>query len=167
MMNAAFLSVTRSILRICILVAVGVCTGPAPRPAGAGEARSDADLVQALLPSVVNIFVRKPPEQPSLSASGSDQSNPQQDTDNEQWMRFYGSGFVIDPSGLIVTNRHVIEGARDIIIAFFDGRHAMGKLVASGGEADIALVKIATDRPLPVLKFGDSDRIRIGDHVLV
>ena len=74
---------------------------------------------------------------------------------------------MIDPSGIIVTNRHVIEGARDIIVGFQDGRRAMGKLLASGGEADIALLKISADKPLPVLKFGDSDSLRVGDPVLV
>jgi len=77
-----------------------------------------------------------------------------------------GSGFVIDPSGLIVTNYHVIEDADEITANFADGRKLTAKLIGRDEKTDIALLQVQSDAPLKSVGFGDSDRIRVGDWVM-
>lgn len=77
-----------------------------------------------------------------------------------------GSGFVIDPSGIIVTNNHVIDDADEITVIFHDGKHLVAKLVGRDPRVDIAVLKVESDAPLKAAKFGDSDRLRIGEWVM-
>jgi serine protease Do len=77
-----------------------------------------------------------------------------------------GSGFVIDPSGIIVTNKHVIDGALDIKVIFDNGDRLTAKLLAVAAMVDLAVVKVDAGRPLPALQWGDSDALRVGDPVL-
>jgi serine protease Do len=81
-------------------------------------------------------------------------------------VKFYGSGFIIDPSGIVVTNRHVIDGALEITVIFQNGDRASGKLIAIAPMTDLAVVKVNVDRALPVLKWADSGVLRVGDTVL-
>jgi serine protease Do len=78
---------------------------------------------------------------------------------------YVGSGFVIESSGLIVTNYHVVENAFEITIGFSDGSRLQGQVMSASRLADLALVKVATDHPLPTAHWGDSDRLQIGDQV--
>ena len=78
----------------------------------------------------------------------------------------FGSGFVIDPSGYILTNRHVIDKAYEIVVTLADGRHYLANLIGEGHMVDIALIKISPPKPLLALKFGDSDKLRIGEPVV-
>jgi serine protease Do len=77
-----------------------------------------------------------------------------------------GSGFIIDPSGLIVTNNHVVEGAEQIAVTLNDGTTLPAKLIGRDVKTDLALLKVQPRRPLPAARFGDSDRARIGDWVI-
>jgi serine protease Do len=77
-----------------------------------------------------------------------------------------GSGFVISEDGFIVTNNHVIEGADDIEIEFFSGNRLNATLVGTDPKTDIALLKVESDAPLPLVPFGDSDLMRVGDWVV-
>lgn len=77
-----------------------------------------------------------------------------------------GSGFVISSDGFIVTNNHVIDGADEIEVEFYSGAHLPAKLVGTDPTTDIAVLKVEADKPLPFLKFGDSDAARVGDWVL-
>jgi serine protease Do len=77
-----------------------------------------------------------------------------------------GSGFVIDPSGLIVTNNHVIADADEITANFADGRKFDAKIVGIDDKTDLALLKIDAPAPLQAAKFGRSDKMRVGDWVL-
>ena len=78
-----------------------------------------------------------------------------------------GSGFVIDPSGLVVTNNHVIEGADEIIINFTDGRKLkVTKVLGHDPKTDLALLKVEPKEPLKAAKFGNSSRMRVGDWVM-
>ena len=81
-------------------------------------------------------------------------------------VRSLGSGFMIDPGGVIVTNRHVIEGASDITVVLQSGQSFRATLMTAAGIADVALLHIASTVALPVLSFGDSDKVRVGDQVL-
>jgi len=79
-----------------------------------------------------------------------------------------GSGFVIDAKeGLIVTNNHVIEGADEIIINFHDGsKLKVDKVIGRDPKTDLALLKVTPKKPLVAVKFGSSDRIKVGDWVM-
>ncbi len=77
-----------------------------------------------------------------------------------------GSGFIIDPTGYIVTNNHVIDGADEIRVTLQNGDDFRGKVVGSDSKTDLALVKIDAGRTLPYVEWGDSDRVRVGDWVL-
>jgi serine protease Do len=123
-------------------------------------AGSVADLAQRVLPAVVNIYARKtgePGDPVAADAKGATVGTLQS---------YYGSGFIIDPDGLIVTNRHVIAGARQLVIGFADGSRALGTVIAAASEIDLALVKVTTNHPLAALKLGDSAALRVGDPVL-
>ncbi|APX11082.1 Do family serine endopeptidase [Tateyamaria omphalii] len=77
-----------------------------------------------------------------------------------------GSGFVISEDGFIVTNNHVIEGADEINIEFFNGDELTAELVGTDPNTDIALLKVEADGPLPFVPFGNSDNARVGDWVV-
>ncbi|MGH6901799.1 MAG: DegQ family serine endoprotease [Geminicoccaceae bacterium] len=76
-----------------------------------------------------------------------------------------GSGFIVDRDGLIVTNNHVVDGADQIKVTLSDQREFEAKLVGHDPDTDLALIKIEAG-DLPVVKFGDSDQVRVGDPVI-
>ena len=77
-----------------------------------------------------------------------------------------GSGFIIDKSGLIVTNNHVIDASKKITVKLPDGRSFTAKLIGTDPATDIALIKITSDKPLPTVEFGDDRGLRVGDWVV-
>jgi serine protease Do len=122
-----------------------------------------SELISKLLPTVVNISVKKfevantPAAAPGAAITL---------TDASQDIKGYGgSGFVIDPSGLIVTNYHVVQDAFEIIVAFSDGTQLSGKTLSGTRQSDLALIKVEADHPLPAAQWGDSDKLRVGDQV--
>ena len=147
---------------------------------------SFADLAAKLLPAVVNISSTTdvkttagpdmpmfPPGSPfeqffkdfmnrHRPGGSTDQTPPPE----ERRMQSLGSGFIIDPSGLVVTNNHVIEGADEITVTLQDNTSLKATVVGRDTAGDIALLKVKSDKPLPALEFGDSSAMRIGDWVL-
>jgi serine protease Do len=121
-------------------------------PACRAESANTA-IAQKATPAVVNIstWKIKQPDDPSQPP---------------RRIKTYGSGFIIDPTGTIVTNRHVIDGALAIFVTFSDGNRLPGRLIAFAPMSDLAVVKVDADRPLPVLAWGDSAALRVGDSVL-
>ncbi|MCQ8242337.1 DegQ family serine endoprotease [Rhizosaccharibacter radicis] len=81
-------------------------------------------------------------------------------------MQSLGSGFIIDPSGLVVTNNHVIKGADTITVTLQDNTVLKAKLVGHDDKTDLALLKVEAGHPLAAVSFGDSDRMRVGDWVV-
>ncbi len=81
-------------------------------------------------------------------------------------MQSLGSGFVIDPSGLIVTNNHVIKGADLITVTLQDDTVLKARLLGHDDKTDLALLKVEPAHPLPAVAFGDSDKARVGDWVV-
>jgi serine protease Do len=81
-------------------------------------------------------------------------------------MRGVGSGFIIDAKGYIVTNNHVIQDASRITVSLLSGERYRGKVIGVDGETDLALIKIEADHALPVMRFGDSNAVQVGDWVL-
>jgi len=77
-----------------------------------------------------------------------------------------GSGFIIDPSGYVVTNNHVIENSDQISVTLNDGTNLPAKLIGRDDKTDLALLKVMTKRALPFAKFADSDTAHIGDWVI-
>jgi serine protease Do len=142
-----------------------------------GTPDSFADLSAQLLPTVVNIATTQtlktankapvipdlPPDSP-LEQLFKNFLGPQQNLPRH--VTSLGSGFIIDPSGLIVTNNHVIEDADQITVTLNDGTSLAAKLIGRDEKTDLALLKVAPRHPLPAAKFGDSDKARIGDWVI-
>src|SRR5271163_2790836 len=77
-----------------------------------------------------------------------------------------GSGFIIDASGLVVTNNHVIADADEINVILNDGTKLPAQLVGKDSKSDLALLRVKTDRTLKAVKFGDSDKLRLGEWVV-
>ena len=139
--------------------------------AGSAHARaapdSFADLVEKLLPVVVNISTTQVVE----STGGSEEfeeffrerrgEQPQRRRESS-----LGSGFIIDSSGYIVTNHHVIDGADEITVLLHDGTSLEAEVIGSDEKTDLAILKVANGKPLPAAEWGDSDKTRIGDWVI-
>lgn len=77
--------------------------------------------------------------------------------------RALGSGFVIDPTGYVVTNNHVVENADKVEVTLSDKQTLPAKIVGTDQKTDLALLKVDPKQPLPSVQWGDSDRSRIGD----
>ena len=130
---------------------------------------SFAPLVKRVLPAVVNIAVTE-------TVAGSDPLDgfpaeiQRQFRDRfrrrRQQMQGAGSGFIIDPSGLIVTNHHVVGEADSIFVALADGTELPAKLVGTDELVDIAVIKVTASRPLPYVSWGDSRAVEVGDWVI-
>ena len=77
-----------------------------------------------------------------------------------------GSGFVIDPSGIVITNNHVVENAEEIIVNFSNGEKFKAELLGRDPKTDLAVLKVITKKKLPFVKFGDNTKARVGDWVI-
>ena len=170
----------RALAALVLTLAVFIASSVATIARGAPE--SFADLAESVSPAVVNITTA------TLIAQGSDphsmvpegspledmfrdffDQDPNRDEGAPQTRRStaLGSGFVISEDGYIVTNNHVIEGADEIMIEFYDGLGTLeAVLLGTDPTTDIALLKVESDRPLPYVSFGDSDLSRVGDWVM-
>ena len=83
-----------------------------------------------------------------------DTPHPQQRRSNS-----LGSGFVIDPSGIVITNNHVISDANEVTVIFTDGQKLKAEIVGKDTKVDVAVLRVKPDKPLKAVKFGDSDKI--------
>ncbi|WP_332683545.1 DegQ family serine endoprotease [Bosea sp. (in: a-proteobacteria)] len=146
-----------------------------------------ADLAERVMPAVVNIAAvttsetrgRTLPQLPQLGPDtpfgdlfeeffnrrGQGQQGERQ-APQQRRAQSAGSGFVIDPSGIVVTNNHVIGDANEITIVFGDGLRLKAEVVGKDTKVDLAVLRVKHDKPLPFVKFGDSDKMRIGDPVM-
>jgi serine protease Do len=123
-----------------------------------------ADLIRNLLPTVVNISVRREEATPPPGPVAVGATSPTPDA-SPIVKGYVGSGFVIDPSGLIVTNYHVVENSFEITVTFSDGARLEGKTLSASRLADLALVRVEADHPLPAAHWGNSDLLQVGDQV--
>jgi serine protease Do len=80
--------------------------------------------------------------------------------------RAFGSGFIVDPKGVILTNDHVVHGAKQAEVHLQDGRKFVSKNIQTDPKTDLAIVRLDVKEPLPYLELGDSDAMEIGDRVL-
>ena len=161
-------------LLLTLLLACAAVAADKSVPGNAGEMQlSFAPVVRNTAPAVVNVYAQRlvAERDSGLFADpffrqffGDDGSfgRPRERVQNS-----LGSGVIVDPSGLIVTNNHVIAGGTDIRVALADKREFKAKLLLADERTDLAVLKIdAGDEVLPVLKFGDSDDLEVGDLVL-
>jgi len=77
-----------------------------------------------------------------------------------------GSGFVIDPSGIVITNNHVIADANEVTVIFTNGDKLKAEVIGKDPKVDVAVLRVKADKPLKSVKFGDSEKMRVGDWVL-
>jgi len=77
-----------------------------------------------------------------------------------------GSGFVIDPSGIVVTNNHVINEADEITVILNDGSRLKAELIGKDTKIDLALLRVKPEKPLKAVQFGDSEKLRLGEWVV-
>jgi serine protease Do len=77
-----------------------------------------------------------------------------------------GSGFIIDSSGLVVTNNHVIADSDEITVILNDSTNLKAEIVGRDTKTDLALLRVKSDKPLKAVKFGDSDKLRLGEWVI-
>ena len=140
-----------------------------------GAPDSFADLAGKLLPTVVNIATTqtlKPASAESMPdlPPGSPLADLFRDflkqNNAPRHVTSLGSGFIIDPSGLIVTNNHVIEDADQISVTLNDGTILPAKLIGRDEKTDLALLRVKPKSPLPSAHFGNSDKARVGDWVI-
>jgi len=144
-----------------------------PRMLENGAPFSFADLVERVSPAVVTI-TSETMETSAINAEDLpapfrdffNQQNPGGQSHTPHKAISAGSGFIIDKSGLIVTNNHVIENSRKITVKLPDGRTFDAKLIGTDALTDVALLKIKSDRPLPTVEFGDDRAVRVGDWVV-
>ncbi|MCZ7657980.1 MAG: Do family serine endopeptidase [Xanthobacteraceae bacterium] len=157
----------------------------APTLAAARGPEKIADVSEAVIDAVVNISTSQkvaarpggqtpqlPPGSPFEEFFEEFFKNRRGQGDNQNRERSprrvnsLGSGFVIDPSGLVVTNNHVISDADEINVVFNDGSKLRAEILGKDQKTDLALLKVVSDKPLKAVKFGDSDRLRLGEWVI-
>lgn len=151
---------------------------PAPAQAPEGAPLSFADLVDRLLPVVVNISTtqrsdsRRPPTVPNFPEGSPfedffDDFLEDQNPDLQpREATALGSGFIVDPTGYVVTNLHVIEGADEIRVILQDDTNLPAELIGTDEKTDLALLKVESPTPLPFAPWGESDGVRVGDWII-
>jgi serine protease Do len=162
-------------LVLTLALLLTACAAGAP---GAAVARSTpesfAPLVKRVLPAVVNIAVTE-----TVSSGDVVAELPKELRDTPLGREFRrrfgnkreqtmgaGSGFIIDPSGLIVTNNHVVGHADKIVVSMTDGKQYPAQVIGSDELTDVALIKVSAPGPLPYVSWGDSRQVEVGDWVL-
>ena len=186
-------SIRWSVAALCLMV--GIAAGPflagpflkgqapAAAPVVPKEMTSYRDVVKKILPAVVSIEARA---KPKARKSAPFRRAPSDDADiPEEFRKFFegtergpleipdptpglgfGSGFIVDPKGVILTNHHVVDGADQVVVHLSDGQKFISKEVRSDRKTDLAIVRIDAPKPLPYVKLGDSSAMEIGDRVL-
>jgi serine protease Do len=161
-------------LILVLALLVTACTA-APGTAIARSApQSFSPLVKRVLPAVVNIAVTEtisggealaelPPE---LRDTPLGREFRRRFANRHEQTLGAGSGFIIDPSGLIVTNNHVVGHADKIVVSMTDGKQYPAKVLGSDELTDVALITVSAPGPLPYVAWGDSRHVEVGDWVL-
>ena len=134
---------------------------------------SFADLAERLIPSVVNISSTQTIKTNSNSfpfqfppGSPFEDLFKEFNTPQERKATSLGSGFIIDKKGIVITNNHVIQGAEDILVKVSGEIEYKAKVIGTDPLSDVAVLKIISDKEFIPVKFGNSDKARIGDWVV-
>jgi len=145
---------------------------------------SIADVAEKVIDAVVNISTSQKvearnspmpqlPNDPQLDELFRDFFNrrgapgdPQNRERSPRRVNSLGSGFIIDPSGIVVTNNHVISEADEITVILNDGTRLKAELIGKDQKTDLALLRVKPDKPLTAVKFGESEKLRLGEWVI-
>lgn len=143
----------------------------APASAQRFPAEGFADLAEQLSPAVVNISAAQ-----RIASGESGMPDFPEGSPLERFNELFGdaprianslgSGFIIDPEGIVVTNNHVIEDADQVEVTLADGRTFPAELVGRDPATDLAVLRIQGSEPFPHVDFGNSDQARVGDWVI-
>ena len=160
---------------LALLIGLFCGAGTVRRVTAGGSPPSFAQMIKKAGPAVVNLIVAKRARQFSAGRSPDNLEEPFQDF----FERFFrdrlpreykegtlGSGFIIDPAGLILTNNHVVENASALKVRLSDDHEYTGVIVGRDAKTDLALIRIKADQPLAFLPLGDSDATQVGDWVV-
>ncbi|MGE3246955.1 MAG: Do family serine endopeptidase [Beijerinckiaceae bacterium] len=166
-------------------MALGAVLAPVPSPfvapaAARGAPDSFADLAEKVSGAVVNISASQTVSAPTIRPPNLPKGTPFDDLFEEFFKRrqqgqapvpkrrsnSLGSGFVIDPAGVIITNNHVIADATEIEVIFTNGDKLKAELVGRDPKVDIAVLRVKPKSPLKAVKFADSNKIRVGEWVM-
>ena len=167
--------VPRSVWALVLIVACTAAAAAQQVPENRAQiAYSFAPVVKRTAPAVVNVYSKRVISDQSASPFGGDPMFRYFFGDNrlfgrprERVLNSLGSGVIVEPSGFIVTNNHVIKGGTDIRVSLSDRREFEAKVVLADERTDLAILKIDPGKePLPVLPMGDSDALQVGDLVL-
>jgi serine protease Do len=165
----------RRIPQVLVLGLALLSTACEPNGASARAApESFSPLVRKVLPAVVNIAVTEtvtggevlseiPPE---LRDTPLGREFRRRFGDRKEQVAGAGSGFIIDPSGIIVTNNHVVDHADNIIVSLTDGRQLSARVLGRDELTDVAVIKVQAPGPLPSVPWGDSSATAVGDWIL-
>jgi serine protease Do len=159
-----------------------------PRPAQARGPDNIADVAEKVINAVVNIStsqsvdthssVTPPPILPPNSPfeeffedlfknrRGGQQGDNQNRPNTPRRVNSLGSGFIIDPSGIVVTNNHVIADADEVTVILNDGTRLKAEIIGRDTKVDLALLRVKPEKPLTAVQFGDSDKLRLGEWVV-
>jgi serine protease Do len=148
-------------IRSLMLLAMALTAALRSSPSAAQDTMnvSQSALIRGLLPTVVSITS-------TVAANTSGGAGPVADATTSEPQTLNGSGFVIDRGGLIATNDHVIAGAYQIKVRFSDGRTASARLVGTAPIVDVAVIRVQTQHALTAVRWGDSNKLEIGDPVI-
>ena len=142
-----------------------------------------SDVAERVIDAVVNISTSQKvearntpmpqlPNDPQLDELFRDffnrrgQNDPQNRERGPRRVNSLGSGFVIDAAGIVVTNNHVIAEADEITVILNDGTRLKAELIGKDQKTDLALLRVKPDKPLKAVKFGDSEKLRLGEWVI-
>ncbi|MDX2073728.1 MAG: DegQ family serine endoprotease [Alphaproteobacteria bacterium] len=167
--------------RFFLLAFALIFTAPVAHAENSPPHAGFADLVEKLSPAVVNVSTTQKVKSGGVQMFGNLPNTPEMEPFRDFFERFgqmqgkpqqerevtsLGSGFIVDASGYVITNNHVIEDAEEITVTLPNNDKYTAKIIGRDKKVDLALLKVETKHPLPFVAFGDSDAMRVGDWVI-
>ena len=138
-----------------------------PLAPGMAYGNATPDPVVAMIAAVSPTVVRVVTERPTIKKEDKSAAGAANSATADPTTTTFGAGYIIDPSGYVGTNKHVVEGAISVVVVTRAGVRYPARIVGMPGQADLALLKIdAGCDALPFVRFGDSDRMQVGDPVI-
>src|SRR5690348_365108 len=186
-MTAATTALSRRLRPVLTAICLGAAGALISVPAFARGPEAIADVAEKVIDAVVNISTSQTVE---AKAGGEGRGAVPQLPPGSPFVEFFddffknrrggkgggdlqphktnslGSGFIVDPSGIVVTNNHVIADADEINVILNDGTKIKADIVGIDKKTDLAVLKFKPPKPLVAVKFGDSDKLRLGDWVI-